>query len=427
MEFEFDLQRFGGGHSSTTTVQKRDIPNETTDERAMRLALEKYNGDSMRTATDLRDRATGLIDKAYTPDWGQLINNYQNNTAQALADYKSMSADQQKSFMASMNDYLNQNQAQSQQNLDAYRQAQGQNTGTYDNAISNAKDAYNQAYNAAQKSYQSANESNIGAYNTDMDDINSRYKDLSNGVLSAEYAKNRQQALNSDLDRTMGDALSNLASRGIIDSSVTQGSMNDISRNASDTLAKNYTSDLATESGLLGNRAASVQNTYNTRMGNAKDLYGVQTGGADKIYSSDVDAAGKQYAANGTDNSNFFTAAQKQADARLAAQQAAQNTLFGSQQQYATNLLNGNLQNQQQLFADNATGQINSWSPIGNLYGYASQLQAPEQNMWGNMYSGRMGSGTVTQTATSNSNEGKGGIWNGIGSIGAAVIGGGKK
>jgi preprotein translocase subunit YajC len=98
-------------------------------------------------------------------------------------------------------------------------------------------------------------------YNNTANSINSGYSNLVNGNLPSSYATARQQALNSDLTGTVGSALNNLGSRGILNSSVTTGALDNISKNASDTLAKNYSSDLNNYAGLLGN--ASANNTSN--------------------------------------------------------------------------------------------------------------------------------------------------------------------
>lgn len=169
-------------------------------------------------------------------------------------------------------------------------------------------------------------------YNKSMADVTSGYTDLANGELPSVYAAARQKALNSDLTGTVGSAISSLANRGIVNSSITNSALNNISQDASNTLAKNYTADLETESGLLNSRANAASN----------------------------------------------------------------------------------------IIANNATAQAASYVPASTLYGYASQLATPAQNMYNTMYSGRMGSGS---TSTSQSgNDGGSSTWGIAGSLGSAAI-----
>lgn len=119
--------------------------------------------------------------------------------------------------------------------------------------LSQGIDAINKTYNPDWQ--------NLGSnYNQTMADVSNGYNDLANGNLPTSFAAARQQALNSDLTGTVGSAISSLGSRGILNSSVTNNAMNNISQNASDTLAKNYSSDLSTEASLLNQKASNAAN-----------------------------------------------------------------------------------------------------------------------------------------------------------------------
>ena len=113
----------------------------------------------------------------------------------------------------------------------------------------------------------------LANYNSGMSGVSKGYSDLASGNLPSSYAAARQQALNSDLQSTVGSAISSLANRGIVDSSITNSALNNISQNASDTLAKNYSSDLSTAANLLGQQASSLGNIYSANAGTAKNLY----------------------------------------------------------------------------------------------------------------------------------------------------------
>lgn len=75
--------------------------------------------------------------------------------------------------------------------------------------------------------------------------------DLQKGILPTAYAANRQATLNNDLQSTVGNAIANLGSRGILNSSVTNSALNNISQNAANTLNNSYMQDLSSQSQLL--------------------------------------------------------------------------------------------------------------------------------------------------------------------------------
>lgn len=100
----------------------------------------------------------------------------------------------------------------------------------------------------------------LGNYNNTMSGVTSGYNNLSQGLLPTSFSNARQQALNSELQGTVGSAITGLGNRGILNSSVTNSALNNIGQNASDTLAKNYASDLGTYSNLLNNQASNASN-----------------------------------------------------------------------------------------------------------------------------------------------------------------------
>lgn len=111
---------------------------------------------------------------------------------------------------------------------------------------------------------------------------------LTSGQLPSSFATARQNALNADLTGTVGSAISNLGSRGILNSSVTNSALNDISQNAADTLAKNYTNDLSTYSNLLNN-ASSVPSQL---VSLANNMYSPAANMYNTMYSGRMGTAG---------------------------------------------------------------------------------------------------------------------------------------
>lgn len=79
---------------------------------------------------------------------------------------------------------------------------------------------------------------------------------LQNGVLPAAYQQNMEDSIRSGVQNTMGQQLNSLAGRGVLNSSVTNQAMNDISKNASDTMAQQYSNNISTLNGLYGQQAS---------------------------------------------------------------------------------------------------------------------------------------------------------------------------
>lgn len=145
---------------------------------------------------------------------------------------------------------------------------------TYNPDWSSQISNYTSGTNSNLSNYNNSIASALANYNSGMSGVSKGYSDLANGNLPSSYATARQQALNSDLTGTVGSAISSLANRGIVDSSITNSALNNISQNASDTLAKNYSSDLLTAASLLGQQASNLGNIYSANSGTAKNLYG---------------------------------------------------------------------------------------------------------------------------------------------------------
>ena len=143
-------------------------------------------------------------------------------------------------------------------------------------------------------------------YNNTMAGVNSGYSTLANGELPTTYATARQKALQDDLTSTIGSSISGLANRGILNSSVTNRALDDISQNASDTLAKQYTNDLSTQANLLGQQASAAGNTLSgnttaqgasyvpasTLLGYASQLYSNPYSMYNTMYSGRMNSGG---------------------------------------------------------------------------------------------------------------------------------------
>ena len=79
---------------------------------------------------------------------------------------------------------------------------------------------------------------------------------LTQGVLPSAYQQNMEASLMSGVNNTVGNAINSLAQRGVLNSSVTNQAMNDISKNVSDTMAQQYQNNIATLNGLYGQQSS---------------------------------------------------------------------------------------------------------------------------------------------------------------------------
>lgn len=128
-------------------------------------------------------------------------------------------------------------------------------------------------------------------YNNTANNVSSGYAGLINGELPSTYATARQQALNADLEGTIGSAINSLASRGVVNSSARDANFDSITKNASNTLAKNYASDLGNYAGILGNTSAN--NTMN--LNNYTGLISSLIGNSDSLANNTSDLFNTMY------------------------------------------------------------------------------------------------------------------------------------
>ena len=151
------------------------------------------------------------------------------------------------------------------------------NANTAENAAANA--GYSGQIGNAITSMTQGNKELGAEYNAAMKNNSTTMQGLLNGVLPSSYSENRQKALQSDLTNTVGNTLSGLASRGIINSSQADSAFNDISRNASNTLAAQYGNDMQTAAGLAGQAYNSELAGINGKAGLLGDMFRNQLSG----------------------------------------------------------------------------------------------------------------------------------------------------
>lgn len=91
--------------------------------------------------------------------------------------------------------------------------------------------------------------------------------DLTQGKLPTAYQENMENSIKSGVENTMGNLLNSMGSRGILNSSVTNTAMNDISKNVSDTMAQQYQNNIGTLNGLYGQQAGLAGQQITTAAG----------------------------------------------------------------------------------------------------------------------------------------------------------------
>lgn len=257
---QFDLQLFGGGKGTKVTYQPAQIPQQSAEEKALQREQLKWAQTTQPVAQNLLNMANQALSSQQVtpnPNWQTLYDRAQNQTA--------------------ANNQLVQGLIpQVNANTDANAAANNRFSGLLGNAI---------------QSMSQGNKELASEYNAVMQNNNTAMQGLLNGVLPSSYSENRQKALQSDLTNTVGNTLSGLASRGIINSSQADSAFNDISRNASNTLAAQYGNDMQTAAGLAGQAYHNQLAGINGKAGLLGDMFKNQLSG----YGQQADLANTNF------------------------------------------------------------------------------------------------------------------------------------
>lgn len=255
----FDLQLFGKKGTKITTTPAQ-VPQMSDEEKGLLGEQLKWAQTTQPVAQNLLNMANQALSSQQVtpnPNWQTLYDRAQNQTA--------------------ANNQLVQGLIpQVNANTDANAVANNRFSGLLGNAI---------------QSMTQGNKELASEYNTAMQNNGTAMQGLLNGVLPSSYAENRQKALQADLTNTVGNTLSGLASRGIINSSQADSAFNDISRNASNTLAAQYGNDMQTAAGLAGQAYNSQLAGINGKAGLLGDMFRNQLSG----YGQQADLANTNF------------------------------------------------------------------------------------------------------------------------------------
>ena len=329
---KFDLQLFGGGGKKSKVVStSAKVPEASSEEKKILANEMGWLSNALGVSNNLMNLANGQINNnQVAPDYNSLLQSALSGTQQAGQTVSGLIPQVQNGVTGANN----------------------ANNG-YIGGIGNAMQTYQEGNKYLDNDYQKAMADNAGIMSG-----------LLSGDLPSAYAQNRQKALQSDLDATMGNALSSLADRGIINSSVANQSMNDISKNAANALAANYTSDMGTAANL-------ANSAYNNQLNGLNGRAGLLSG----LYSGELSGIGQQAGLTGNNVSNILNGAQ--AAGSLAGQQA-------------------NLANQPIDTA--AAAQSNAASTPLNYFSAAIGLQNPNLSLYDSMSGHRYAVATPGQT-----------------------------
>lgn len=255
----FDLQLFGKKGTRITTTDPQ-VPKMSDEEKGLLGEQLKWAQTTQPVAQNLLNMANQALSSQQVtpnPNWQTLYDRAQNQTA--------------------ANNHLVQSLIPQV------------NANTAENAAANA--GYSGQIGNAITSMTQGNKELGAEYNAAMQNNNTAMQGLLNGVLPSSYSENRQKALQSDLTNTVGNTLSGLASRGIINSSQADSAFNDISRNASNTLAAQYGNDMQTAAGLAGQTYNSQLAGINGKAGLLGDMFRNQLSG----YGQQADLANTNF------------------------------------------------------------------------------------------------------------------------------------
>ena len=241
--FTFNLQLFGGG-GKKSKVQSigANLPPAGPEEKQLLQGQMDWINRTNQSANTLQGMGDRALNNVVSPQYQQMYNAYlgtNKDNQNALAALQNQVSTAGAKNLTDNTRYANQ-------------------LGASVNAMNNGAGQLANEYNGALLKNQNA-----------MDSI-------TNGQLPTAYADARRQALNNDLQATVGNAVSGLASRGIVNSSITDNALNDISKNASNTLAAQYANDLNQAAALnsqafnnslsgIGAKMGLWGNTYNNQ------------------------------------------------------------------------------------------------------------------------------------------------------------------
>ncbi|WP_028129095.1 hypothetical protein [Selenomonas sp. AE3005] len=421
----WELQSSDNNFNSTTNR----LHNEIRYGQESGQNLQDKNDKLAKSERDYINNQGSNIDR-YRQEQEEHLNQHQGRQDEELYNYKNDKLEAAKELYNRQQDNIS-------VRSDADSAENAKNTANNDSYLSNwnnrsqqLNDRHRSELEGSTNDYTSKLDDIGSRYRSKLDDIESRYtnaqygnadkwEELSNGRLAGDWAKNRRQALKDDLDATQGSWLSNMARRGIINSSTANTGLDSVNQSVSDTLAKSFSNDMAQQAGILRDQQAQdkdrytslwnlynadrtdeenrakaaydarnvLSNTsYNDALKQVSDYYNQQVSNEAKrhqdvlnynqnVYNERTDAD-KAYNAglNDTYDKTHQTATAQEANNYAARQQADTNN-FNAATTFNQNLYNNRNQQAQQGFADaqGITDTLNKQRQADEAARYAQQ------------------------------------------------------
>ena len=382
--FKIILQLHGGGKGGSTTVQSYQ---PTEEEIRMQKMAADYAEATMPNALRLNTSAANLL-------WSKDKLKQMGTEAQAYSKYAQNARQQIGEATQGINDLITNNTSATN--------ATNKTLGKYTSQFGNAANTTNNTLGGISNQYTAAGNTANGAlgsiapqYQTAANTTNAQLAGLANGYIPQQYQTNMENAIRSGLENTMGNTINSLGQRGVLNSSVTNAAMNDISKNAADTVAQQYQQNI----NQIGNLNQQQLGNTNTALGARADLAQQQFGNTNAVLGARGEIAQQQL---GNTNNSL--------ESQLG---VAQNQLSNTMN---TNQLNAGL-----------LGNLidSSSSPITVTAAAQEAAQQPALNLWnasvglnqggtGTALAGVSGKGTTTTTMSPN---GGGALGNMLGGV----------
>lgn len=437
MKLSFDIQRFGGGKGSSTTVENTYTPTEY--EIQLQKAQADYADAVAPNALYLNDVARSLLQDSIGTvqvDYNTLNENAQRQIANAMGNLSGLTASNTGAVDAANDTLANISNQYGQAATNNFGRLEGlanQYRGEADrtnsalaqyirqnNDVTNGVNGDLLGYIRGNTDVTNDTNSDLAQYvrrNSLADSlVDDSLAGLQEGYLPARYQQNMEDSIRSALNRTIGQNVNSLGQRGVINSSVTTSALNDIERNAADAVAQQYLNNLNTVGNFAQQRYGNAMNTNNAnaslaqqQLSNAMNANSTNAALAQQRYSNAMNTSGTnasltQQQLSNTNNAlgnvgNIYNTQYGQLTDALGnqaslAQQQVQNTLGANQ-------ANAGIY---ESLIGNAT------APIATAAAAQEAAQAPATNLWNaslglnsattGALSAAAGKGTSTQTTT---------------------------
>lgn len=215
MDFIMDLQLFGGGKGGSTTTNVQSY-TPTAEEVRLQKQTADYSEAVAPNALALNNYAMNLLKDSLGTvqvDYNTLNKNAQNQIANAMGNMAGLA---------------------------------GSNNAATTAANNTLGDISNQSGELAGR-------------------LSSGYGSLAEGNIPSAYQSAMEKSISSALDNTIGKTMNSLGNRGVINSSVTSETLNDIQKNAANTVAQQYQQNINQSADLLGRQGSTLGGALDTQ------------------------------------------------------------------------------------------------------------------------------------------------------------------